>query len=180
MREAAWRALRWPGFEHARVDLGPPLVADVLLVGMEAGRSWRLRYRLSTDAAGATRELRVHDLDAGTARVLAAPRPGHWELDGAPAPDLDGCLDVDVAASALTNTLPVRRLRLREGQGMDLAVAYVDVPGLAVSRAAQRYTRDPGPGAYTYRNLDSGFHARLTLDGDDLVQDYEGVFTRVA
>jgi uncharacterized protein len=42
--------------------------------------------------------------------VLEADGHGQWKVDGEAAPQLDGCLDVDLEASAFTNALPVHRL----------------------------------------------------------------------
>ena len=48
---------------------------------------------------------------------------------------------------------------------------------LAVTPERQRYTRT---GEQTYRYWDeSGFEAELEVDGNDLVQDYPGLFRRL-
>lgn len=44
--------------------------------------------------------------------VLISDGQGRWTVDGEPAPQLDGLIDVDPEASACTNTLPVHRLPL--------------------------------------------------------------------
>ena len=40
---------------------------------------------------------------------LTADGAGNWLVDGEPAAHLDGCLDVDLESSAVTNALPVHR-----------------------------------------------------------------------
>src|SRR4051812_819376 len=59
---------------------------------------------------------------------LRADRDRRWRRNGAPAPELDGCIDVDVAATPLTNTFPIRRLAaLGVGQQRTSPVAWVEV-----------------------------------------------------
>ncbi len=48
-----------------------------------------------------------------------------WRIDGRPSPHLDGCRDVDLESSALTNALPVHGLGLHVGQGAEAPAACV-------------------------------------------------------
>lgn len=70
--------------------------------------------RIQVDRAWRRGEIRVTGRSNAGARavVLTADGRGHWQVDGVPAPDVDGCLDVDLESSATTNVLPVRRLGL--------------------------------------------------------------------
>jgi hypothetical protein len=100
-----------------------------------------------------------------------------------PAPHLDGCLDVDLEASAFTNAFPVHRLGLEVGQRADAPAAYVRAPGLDVERLEQTYARlpDDGRGArYDYVSPAFGFRAELVYDRFGLVLDYPGIAVRVA
>jgi hypothetical protein len=56
---------------------------------------------------------------------------GRWLAGGVPAPHLDGCLDVDLESSAMTNALPVRRMGLAPGARAAAPAAYVRAVGLA-------------------------------------------------
>lgn len=142
------------------------------------------RFSVRTDLAWATREVRVEVLSArGPRTLLLSMRGGHWTgTDGQPLPELVGCLDADIAATPLTNTLPIRRLGLRPGEYRDIAVAWIDIPSLRVRRVRQRYTRHPaedGLERYTYRDPLHGEYL-LTVDGDGLVVDYERFARRIA
>ena len=58
-------------------------------------------------------------------------------------------------------------------------MAWVSAPELIVRPMRQGYTR-LAERRYLYQNLDgSGFRAELSVDADDIVLDYEGVFRRV-
>jgi uncharacterized protein len=141
-------------------------------------------FRVRLDAGWLTREVDVRALDAGGERTIAlrADDERRWTLDGRPRPDLDGCLDVDVAATPLTNTFPVRRLTapdgLAVGERTTLAVAWVAVPTLAVTRVEQTYER-LAEARWRYRDDTHGAFD-LTVDADGVVVDYEGLARRVS
>lgn len=115
--------------------------------------------------------------------VLAADADRRWCVDGAGRPDLDGCIDVDVAATPLTNTFPIRRLEdLGVGEEVTTPVAWVDVPALSVHRVDQTYRRLPdvdGLAAWEYRD-DAHGRFGLQVDDDGLVVAYEGFARRVS
>jgi hypothetical protein len=135
---------------------------------------------------GPTFVARALEVDADGPRGLRrlsmrrAPK-GQWWVDGKRRPDLDPCLDMDVAATPLTNTPALRRLELDVGQSADITVAWVDVPSLAVSTEPQGYHRLPdGPDHRCYRFRATGIDGLvLTTDPDDLVRDYEAFAERV-
>src|SRR5690606_29526149 len=122
-----------------------------------------LQYLVEVDDAWRTRRAEVSD-GAGT-RVLASDGSGMWWRDDHPAPDLAGCLDVDIEATPVTNALPIRRA----GDG-PVAAAWIRVPGPAVEPLEQAYA-DDGGGHWTYRSS-GGFVGVLTVDDDGLVVDY--------
>jgi hypothetical protein len=96
---------------------------------------------------------------------------------------LDGCLDVDLEASATTNALPIHRLGLSVGGRADAPAAYVRAPTLRVERLEQTYARLPDDGEiarYEYVAPAFDFSAVLTYDRFGLVLDYPGIAVRVA
>jgi hypothetical protein len=191
-----WEPVDGVGFEDCAVSFSSGIHADGLVVAVDGDDdATRVRYRLRTDAEFRTETVRVDRFDAGEGDDAAASGSlslvaddGSWTLDGEPVPGLDGCLDVDVAVTPLTNTLPVRRLELSPGESAEIAVAYLDPRTLDVSRAEQRYTRlrsadesDGGEGEdrYRYESLTTGFTATVTVDAAGVVRDYPGAFRRV-
>lgn len=138
-------------------------------------------FRVEVDDAWATRAVEVVSVaPAGERRLLlSADGDRRWTRDGAPDPALDGCVDVDVAATPLTNTLPIRRLgSLAAGEEVVTPVAWVDVPSLRVTRVEQTYRRLD---ARRWRYSDASHGAfELTVDDDGLVVEYTGMAVRVA
>ena len=121
------------------------------MTAVEDGMPWAVEYAIRLDSAGATRSARVSGRSsAGSCSiVLEGNGKGRWLFDGERAPLLDGCLDVDLESSAMTNALPARRL------------------GLAVDRLEQTYLRTPGAAAhqcYDYTAPAVGFECRPTYD----------------
>jgi hypothetical protein len=102
-------------------------------------------------------------------------------VDGAAAPALDGCLDVDLESSACTNTLPVHRLALAVGEVAPAPAAYVRAVDLGVERLEQEYRRLDDEGSrsrYDYRAPDLAFGCRLVYDAAGFLLDYPGIATR--
>ena len=110
--------------------------------------------------------------------VLTSDGDGRWTLDGAPAPHLDGLIDVDLEASACTNTLPIHRMTFPVGEVVPAPAVYVRALDLSVTRLEQTYRRiDARRFAYT---SEPDFRAVLEYDTDGLIVDYPGVARRFA
>jgi hypothetical protein len=138
-------------------------------------------FRVELDGSWVTRAVEVWSVSReGERRVrLTADDDRRWWRDGSRAPDLDGCIDVDVAATPLTNTFPINRLAaLAAGSSVTSPVAWVDVPGLSATRVDQTYQR-LAPDRWRYGDERHGAF-ELSVDDDGLVVDYTGFATRVA
>ena len=148
--------------------------------GVEDGEAWGVRYDLEVDGRWATRSALVLGLAAqGSYAVrLEGDGAGRWLVDGVHAPELDGCLDVDLEASAGTNCLPVRRLALAVGERAEAPAVYVRAADLAVERLEQSYARLDGR-RYDYAGPAFGYRAVLAYDEHGLVLDYPGIAVRV-
>jgi len=187
-REVFWRPWSDLGLEHLRLGIDRErLVADGSIVRrMPEGAALRLWYRLECDGSARVRTARVRLWrgDAEHRLDLRGDGAGGWaDGSGRPLPGLQGCTDLDIAVTPFTNTLPIRRLGLRPGAFAEIAVVYIDVPLLEVTRAPQRYTRlktDGDGGSYLYENLDNDFRAELPVDADGVVKDYPGQWRRIA
>ena len=182
---AAWRHQEArSGFEVAycqSFDDGHLLTGATTAV--EDGRSWIVEYEIRVDAGWRTREARVTGR-CGTGlrtRLLEGDRRGRWRIDGEPAPHLDGCHDVDLESSAMTNALPVHRLALATDATAQAPAAYVRALDLSVERLEQQYTRtsdQDGHQRYDYTAPAFHFSCQLVDDEDGLVLAYPGIAVR--
>jgi hypothetical protein len=152
---------------------------------VEGGVTWSVRYAISVDAAWATRTAYVVSRSATGSRELRieVDDDAAWLVDGRHLPQLAGCRDVDLEASAFTNAFPVQRLALEVGEQAEAPAAYVRAPHLRVARLEQRYARLPDDGdhrRYDYEAPAFDFRATLVYDELGLVLDYPGIAIRVA
>jgi uncharacterized protein len=154
---------------------------------IEDGQTWAVNYRIELDPGWATRSAHVTARTAAGSHetLLRSDGAGHWLVDGNPAPHLDGCGDVDLESSAMTNALPVHRLDLPVGVRTAAPAAYVRVLGLTVERLEQTYTRvrdetadDAAHRGFDYTAPAFGFSCRLAYDEGGLVLEYPGIAVR--
>jgi hypothetical protein len=171
-----WRGLEEWLAEAAEVRLdGERLFARGTQLGAEP-QPYRVDYELTTGAGWVTEQLR---LDSGDLDLDLRRTADGWTANGIPRPELEAALDCDLAGSPLTNAMPILRERLRQGEGpVDLVMAWVSVPDLAVTVSHQRYepidTR-----TVRFVSRDSDFRADLELDDDGLVVRYPALAERV-
>jgi hypothetical protein len=184
-REVMWAPWEGgPGIEHLRLETSDGgAVANGLVIGLEAGRPFRIGYEVRCDGRWRVREVRAAAPDSGRPVLeLLTDGEGHWKRGGRePVPELDGCIDVDISATPFTNTLPIRRLGLEPGESEELTVTYIRVPELLVGPERQRYgclEAQADGGLYRFEALPSGFTAELPVDTEGLVIDYPGLFRR--
>ena len=177
-RLAVWRGLDEWRAEAALVRIdGDRLTAQ----GTQLGAApYRLDYRLVTGANLAAERLELSVLHDGRLRRLEVVRhpDGSWTADDRSLPELDGAVDLDVLHSPLFNTTPYLRHGMGAGgEPRDLAMAFVTVPELEVSRSEQRYTPLGGDRV----NFASGdFSADIQFDENGLVSLYEDYLERVS
>jgi hypothetical protein len=151
---------------------------------IEDGQTWAVDYAIALDTTWTTRRARISGRSASGLRsiVLEADGAGHWLVDGEAVPHLDGCLDVDLESSAMTNALPVHRLGLPVGGRATAPAAYVRAVDLAVERLEQSYARVPDESSnqrYDYSAPAFEYACRLVYDESGLVIDYPGIAVRV-
>lgn len=185
-RTLFWAPWTGPGLEHLRLrsaDIG--YVATGTVLGLCNGEPFRLQYKIKCDADWRTRKVLLDCLGPQGNQVLTlrATGRGQWKDDsGEIVRELDSCNGVDISATPFTNSLAIRRLKLKPAQQAELRVVYVEVPSLKVRPVLQRYSLvEQGPSgmvvAYDGRFRD--FAGDLQVDEDGLVIDFPENFRRV-
>ena len=196
-----WERTDTTGAEHALVDARSGLYARGTILAVKP-IAYTCRYELRTDPGWASAHLDVTAEGAGWSRSvrleLAARRwrvvtaeqgnldaalsaAGHARagLPGIEDPDrLFGVHDVDLSGSALTNTLPIRRLGLLGAEpnvSHRISAALVLLPSLEVVQADQIYT----PLGERVRFASETFSADLTVGDDGFVVDYPGLAKQI-
>lgn len=172
-------------------------------MGQEAGRiaraegGWRLTgsaafssddgpcglsYAIACDATWRTLRGRI-DGFAGSRFVAIELEvevdAGRWRMNGATQPQVDGCTDLDLNFSPSTNLLPIRRLRLREGEEATVRAAWLRFPSFALEPLEQSYRR-LSERVYRYESAGGSFTADLEVDASGFATLYPGFFEELA
>ncbi len=144
-----------------------------LIDGSATDDTWKVtRYRVRIRDDGSTRRVRIGE----NSRIYIRRDPaGVWTRNGVAVPEVADALDIDLGFTPATNTLPIRRLKLAVGQKADILAAWFDPADEKLKPMRQTYAR-VGENEYDYASPDSGFTARLKVDGMGIVRDYEGLW----
>lgn len=176
---AMWRRLDRVGHEAARLVHHAPFWQLSGTTVFLLDRICRLEYQIVCDAAWRTLHGRVSgwygedpvkaDLYTDTAR--------RWTLNGHPAPAVAGCVDLDLSFTPATNTIPIRRLALNQGERAEVRSAWLRFPELTLEPLVQSYSRIAEL-VYHYESLADGFVADIEVDPAGLVLRYPDLWER--
>lgn len=181
LKTVRWRPLEGEGLEHLAVRaVDGGLRAESTVIGDHGNRPFGVRYRIDLDTAWRVRAFLVEDM-AGRRIAMTSDGEGRWSgEDGKPLSAFDGCMDIDLAGSPFTNTLPIRRLGLSVERGKTtLAMVYVPFDTFMPFVDGQHYTCLAPASRYLYEAADRTFSAELPVDADGFVTDYPTLFTRL-
>lgn len=181
-----WRPLEGEGLEHLTLTStdttdGAVIRAVGVLIGNRGGTPYGVRYRIDCDESWQVRKFMVDTTD-GRSLHLRSDYPGAWmTARGLALPQFDGCIDIDLAGTPFTNTLPIRRLGLdRKAGTAKLRMLYVPFDTFEPLVDGQHYTCLDDFRLYRYEAEDRSFAADLPVDEDGLVIDYPTLFQRLS
>jgi len=173
-----WRRQDQLGLEFAKlvgIDGEWYLTGTVVIV--HEGLPCELRYRVVSAPDWRTESVDIR----GTLGVrpvsiqVAHDAQLGWVMNGGLCAGLDGCIDIDLAFTPATNTLPIRRLGLHVGESAEVSAAWLRFPEMALERLDQRYTRI-SESKYRYESGGGSFMRELSVTPDGVVQDYPGLW----
>jgi hypothetical protein len=183
---AAWRLVdAHDGFEvlfASEDDDG--LRLDGHLTVVEEGVPCAMRYSIRVDRGWTMQWAQVIARSGADwyERQIQRTASGELAVDGVAVPELEGLVDVDLERSAVTNALPVNRMKLEVGEGADAPAAYVRLPDLRIVRLDQTYRRIEDDGdrtRYEYAAPEFDTRCVLVYDAAGLVLDYPGIAKRI-
>jgi uncharacterized protein len=142
-------------------------------------RPCRLEYQIVCDAAWRTLHGRVTGwYGADPVKLeLYTDTARRWTINGHPVPPVAGCVDLDLAFTPATNTLPIRRLALNEGERAEVRSAWLGFPDLTLEPLVQTYART-GESTYHYEAPATEFETDLEVDAAGFVVRYPPLWER--
>ena len=184
-RHVLWSTWEPGGFEQLCLGTdGDLLVADGVLARASAEAAYRLRYRVRCDAAFRTRDVSLSLRDHGEQHLeLYGDGEGHWSTAGGRTRrEVNGCVDIELAGSAFSPMLALRRLGLHAGQSTEVAVATIALPALTLHPQHVRYTCEregAAGGVYRREGARAEGVRELRCDADGITLDVAGLFRRI-
>ena len=176
---AIWRRLDPPGHEAARLVHHAPFWQLGGTAVFLLDRPCRLEFQLVCDAAWRTLHGRVSGwYGAEPVKVeLYTDTARRWTINGHPAPSVAGCADLDLSFSPATNTIPIRRLALNQGERAEVRSARLSFPDLTLEPLVQSYART-GESTYRYEAAGGEFATELEVDAAGFVVRYPPLWER--
>jgi uncharacterized protein len=181
LKTAHWRPLEGEGLEHLTVRaVNDGIRAESVVIGEREAGPYGVHYRIDLDESWRVRSFLVEET-GGRRIAMTSDGEGHWrQEDGGSLPVFDGCIDIDLAGSPFTNTLPIRRLALAAGEKSPLlTMVYVPFDTFEPLVDGQLYTCIEPASRYLYEAADGAFTAELPVDADGFVTDYPTLFSRL-
>lgn len=174
-RTCVWNRLDEQGIGLARFNTNQD---GFVTRGYEVTTSGGVRFQVHLDEHWQTKTARIGtDGSSGPCHLeLEADGQGSWDINGEPSEDLDGCLDIDIAAIPCTNTFPIRRLGLDVGEEKSLMAVWVGIPDLDIEVFKQIYRclrPENDLDCYAYRPAGSSQERKISVDDEGIVVHYE-------
>jgi hypothetical protein len=178
---ARWQDWDGKGIEHLVLREGVrEIVAESVVVGSADDSVFAIRYRICCDKSWRVRNAEISMVGENREIEIAGDGKGNWtDASGKRLPKLAGAIDIDLSVTPFTNTLPVRRLKLRAGQSAEIVTVYILAPALTLTSDPQRYTCLEPLKRYRYESIDSDFTRDIEVDSRGLVVTYPGLFRRL-
>ena len=173
-RSIIWRRLDKPGHESARLfwlDSKWQLAGTAVFADKQ--QPCRLDYVLQCDSQWQTLSGKVAGWVGNEVVELEVLVDSNrrWRLNGEDCAEVNGCIDLDLNFSPLTNLLPIRRLNLAVGQQASVTAAWLRFPSFHLEPLGQMYRR-VGASSYHYESAEGSFVAELEVDDVSFVTRY--------
>ncbi len=175
-----WRRLDKPGHEAARVFFSDERWRlEGSAVFQHEAKACKLNYALVCDAKWQTLSGSVEGwIGDETIKVeISVDAERRWRLNGNDCAEVEGCIDLDLNFSPLTNLLPIRRLNLTAGQVAPVRAAWLRFPTFKLEALEQTY-RLIDDSTYRYESASGRFVAELTVNEFGLVTHYPNLWRK--
>jgi hypothetical protein len=132
------------GLEYFNLSAkGRAFVLEGAAVLLLEGLPTRITYKIECDNNWKTKDVAIRQERPGNTShlTLKVTDKQVWKTKGSKIPFARGLHDVDLEITPATNTLPIRRIGLKEGESQQVDTVWVRFPSLTAKMLRQRYTR---------------------------------------
>ncbi len=175
-----WRRLDMPGHESARVySDGDGCYLDGAAIFLYEKQPCRLEYLIQCDPDWQTAFVSVDGWvgDEIIELEIATAADDVWYLNDDEVAELEGCIDIDLNFSPITNLLPLRRLNLAIGESKTVRAAWLRFPSFKLEAFDQVYARIDDT-TVRYESGGGRFVTELKVNEAGLVTGYPGYWTQ--
>lgn len=177
--------ITWIGGEHLSIEKCHIIEKEQSfhsrgeLVGNKNNQVYGLDYQIVVDEQWKTRFFSINSSQGNKSYSVHAHKINNlWVIDDVEYPEFNECLDVNIATTPYTNTLPINRLKLEIGESKEINVLYINPLEERITLVMQRYKR-LSDFTYFYENLWNDFKATIIVDEDGIVQEYSGMYKAI-
>jgi hypothetical protein len=151
------------------------------IIGYYDKKIYKVDYRIKTNNKWETIFFEINSRYKNQIQSIKAigDGKGNWMSDNENLNEFYECIDIDIPLTPLTNTLPIKRLQLAEGQSREIKVLYLDLLAKEIKPVQQKYSRISSF-EYHYENVPNDFEATIAVDESGFVVDYPPLFVRTA
>ena len=169
-----WKRLDLPGHEFAEFSSDAQshtLTGSAVFVA--EGKSCMLSYKVVCNELWQTQEVHVQGVVKGKHIEITLEVSQHkvWTLNGIEQPQVEGCIDVDLAFTPATNLLPIKRCNLAIGKSEHAVAAWLKFPELTLEKLSQTYRRI-SDSQFHYSSAGGKFETDLTVKASGLISNY--------
>lgn len=176
-----WSGIEYYSLENCIIDSqNDGITINSTIIGFYNDIIYRVEYIIRLDRSWQTFYCLVKSqIDHQSKKIEFIKNKNGWTLNGQFRPEFNACLDIDIALTPFTNSLPINRLKLKQGQESKVDVIYIDILENNIQHVKQKYSRIADR-TYRYENIPNDFEAKIQVDSAGLVIDYPQLFKRTA
>ncbi len=175
-----WSRIERIGLEYCEINTNPITTLRGHVITQLDGQLLSVSYKVHCEDDGTTKSVDLICWSNGLESNLSLIRStdDRWFYNGKEEDEFQGIRDIDLGITPSTNTLPIRRLNLSPGESKEIAALWIGFPNLSLSPLDQRYTCIDEK-TYLYQSVQSGYEARLEVDGEGVVVTYQDEWKRL-
>jgi uncharacterized protein len=173
-----WSGKSYHSLENCMIrSVGGLTMISSVIVGLHNEKTYRIRYTIQTNADWQTLQCDLIAEIDGELQNYSFRNVGNnqWTMNGVLHPEFDGCTEVDISLTPLTNTLPINRLKLKATAEAEINVICMDVLKQEVNITRQKYKKVSAD-EYRFENVPNDFKAIIKVNAEGFVTDYPPLF----